>query len=236
MKKAEVKEPKLNSKKTTFFKDIVRDWPALAVIFISLAAGAVLHPYLPERIPSHWNIKGEVDAYSSRFWGAFGLPLLAAGIYLLMTFLPAIDPRRENYKKFAGAYRLIKFALVFFMCGLYLLVIFSALGYRLPVDRLVAAAVSLLILVFGSLMGQLQHNYFVGIKTPWTLASENVWQKTHRLGGRLWVIAGLVGLLASPIGGITSGVVLALSLGTALIVPIVYSYVEFRRQNANWIN
>ncbi len=218
------------AKNFSFTKYLIQDWPALLAVIASLVAGLLLYPYLPENVPSHWNIKGEVDAYSSRFWGAFGLPLLSAGIYLLMTFLPALDPRRENYKMFAGAYRLIKFVLVLFMTVLYLIVVLSALGCPLPVDRLVAAAVSLLLLVFGSLMGQLKHNYFVGIKTPWTLASESVWQKTHRLGGRVWVVAGLAGLIFSPFGGKIALSLLAFSLGTALVVPVVYSYVEFRKE------
>lgn len=217
----------------SFSKYLKQEWPALLVVAGSLAAGLILYPYLPENIPSHWNIKGEVDAYASRFWGAFGLPLLSAGIYITMTFLPVLDPRRENYKMFAGAYRLIKFVLIFFMSVLYAIIIFSAFGCRLPVDRLVTAAVSLLILIFGSLMGQLKHNYFVGIRTPWTLASENVWQKTHRLGGRVWVIAGLAGLLSSLFGGKIAVSVLAFSLGTALIVPVVYSYSEFKKESTD---
>lgn len=212
------------------YKVFISDWPLLLLILGSLIIGAALYPQLPERVASHWNFKGEVDGYSSRFWGAFGIPLMTAGIYVLMVVLPSIDPRRQNYEKFAGVYRLFKAIMVIFMIGLYLIVILSALGYRIPVDRAVTSGVSLLFIVLGNFMGQIRHNYFVGIKTPWTLASEEVWQKTHRLGGRLWVAAGLIGLAASlAAGGSTGGIIMAVSLGAAVVVPIAYSYLEFRR-------
>lgn len=208
---------------------LASDWPLLLLILGSLALGAAVYPQLPEQVASHWNFKGEVDGYSSRFWGAFGIPLMTAGIYVLMLALPSIDPRRENYIKFAGVYRLFKAVMVVFMTGLYLIVILNALGYPVPVDRAVMSGVSLLFVVLGNFMGQVRHNYFVGIKTPWTLADEQVWQKTHRLGGRLWVAAGLVGLVASLIGGATGGVILFAALAVATVIPIVYSYLEFRR-------
>ncbi|BAF59680.1 predicted integral membrane protein [Pelotomaculum thermopropionicum SI] len=210
-------------------KFLSSEWPLLLLIIGSLAAGAALYPQLPERVPSHWNFRGEVDGYSSRFWGAFGIPLMTAGIYVMMLVLPLIDPRRQNYQKFAGVYRLFRAVMVIFMTGLYAVVLLSALGHQIAVDRITMAGISLLFVVLGNFMGQIRHNYFVGIKTPWTLADEQVWQKTHRLGGRLWVAAGLVGLAASLIGGAAGGIVLAVSLGTATIIPVVYSYLVFRR-------
>lgn len=210
-------------------KNISAEWPLLLIILGSLLAGMVIYPQLPEQVASHWNYKGEVDAYSSRFWGAFGIPLMTAGIYALMLVLPIIDPRRQNYEKFTGVYRLFKGLMVLFMTGLYLVVILNAIGYRVPVDRVTMAGISILFMIIGNYMGQVRHNYFVGIKTPWTLASERVWQKTHRLGGRLWVVAGITGLAASWIGGAGGGILLAASLGLAVIVPVVYSYLEYRK-------
>jgi uncharacterized membrane protein len=208
---------------------IMSELPMVLLILGSLAAGALLYDSLPDRVPSHWNIRGEIDAYSSRFWGAFGIPLLNAGIYVMMLVTPLIDPRRENYRKFAGAYRVFRTVFVVFMTGVYLLVLASAFGYRIPVDRAVMAGISILFLVMGNYMGQVRHNYFVGFKTPWTLANEQVWQKTHRLGGRLWVAAGAIGLVASLLRGTRGGVLLGISIGAAAIIPMVYSYVEFRR-------
>ncbi|MDD4238212.1 MAG: SdpI family protein [Desulfotomaculaceae bacterium] len=211
------------------FKIFLSEWPLWLLIVAALVLGVVVYPQLPEQVASHWNYRGEVDGYSSRCWGAFGIPLLTAGIYLGMLLVPLIDPRRQNYEKFAGAYRVIKAVLVIFMTGIHLIVILSALGFQVPVDKAVMTGMSLLILIIGNYMGQFRHNYFVGIKTPWTLASEEVWQKTHRLGGRLWVAAGILGLAGTLLGGPAGGLVLALALALAVIVPFVYSYLEFRR-------
>jgi uncharacterized membrane protein len=210
-------------------KTMFSELPLILIIFGSLAAGVFLYDKLPDLVPSHWNFRGEIDAYSSRFWGAFGIPLLNAGIYIMMLLLPLIDPRRENYQKFAGAYRVFRMVFVVFMTGVYLLVIVSAFGARIPVDRLMMGGISLLFLILGNYMGQIRHNYFVGIRTPWTLANEQVWQKTHRLGGRLWVAAGLIGLGAALFGGIAGGIILGLSLGAATIIPIVCSYIEYKK-------
>lgn len=212
---------------------LLNDWPLILIILCNFLAGAALYSHMPEQMPGHWNFKGEVDRYTSRFGGAFGPPLVTAGIYAMMVVLPFIDPRRENYRKFAGAYRIMKFVLVVFMTLIYFITLLSVFGYQVPVDRATMAGVSLLFIVLGNYMGQIRHNYFVGIKTPWTLADEQVWQKTHRLGGRLWVAAGLLSLAASLAGGIIGWAVMGVSLGTATVIPIVYSYLEFRRKAGN---
>lgn len=211
------------------FKIFLSEWPLWLLIVAALVLGVAVYPQLPEQVASHWNYRGEVDGYSSRNWGAFGIPLLTAGIYLGMLLLPLIDPSRQNYEKFAGAYRVIKAMLVIFMTGLHLVVILNALGFQVQVDKVVMGGVSLLILIIGNFMGQFRHNYFIGIKTPWTLASEVVWRKTHRLGGRLWVAAGILGLAGTLLGGPTGGLLLAAALALAVIIPFVYSYLEFRR-------
>lgn len=213
------------------FKD---DWLIILLIIGSLAAGVAIYPHLPEQIPSHWNIQGQVDNYSSRLWGALGLPLLSAGIYVMMVLLPAIDPRSENYSRFKGAYRSIKSVLVIFFVGLWVMVMVSSLGYNIPVDRFVIVGVGLLFMFLGNFMGQLRPNYFVGVKTPWTLASEEVWRKTHRLASRVWVASGLVMALAGLILGGEKGIALIVAaIAAAVIIPLVYSYIIFKRQNVS---
>lgn len=216
----------------SLFEEIRGDWPIVLLILATLIAGFIIYPSLPDRVPSHWNIHGEVDGYSSGFWGAFGIPLLAAGIYLMMVVLPGLDPRKENYVRFKGAYRAIKLVLVLFLTMLYVIIVMSALGYSIPVSRFVTSAVGLLFIVLGNFMGQLRHNYFVGIKTPWTLASEEVWRKTHRLSSKVWVIAGvamaLAGLLA---GGDKAALIIGASIAVTLIIPVGYSYLAFRQLN-----
>lgn len=176
---------------TLSWGSLKREWPLWLVLAGMLAAAFILYPLLPERVPVHWNWKGEVDGYGTRLQGAFTAPLLALGIYLLMLVTPLIDPRRKNYARFAGAYRLLRWGFVLFMAGIYSVWMAAALGYPVDIGLAVKMGISLLFLAIGNVMGQVRHNYFVGIKTPWTLASEEVWQRTHRLAAKVWVLGSL---------------------------------------------
>ncbi|OPX85908.1 SdpI family protein [Pelotomaculum sp. PtaB.Bin117] len=221
---------KTENKKGNWHVFIRGEWPLLLIVTGALIAGFIIYPHLPEQVASHWNLAGEVDRYSSRFWGAFGIPVMTAAIYILMLFLPLIDPKKQNYQKFAGAYRLLRAVMVIFMTGLYAVIVANAQGYQVPVDRVVITGIAVLFIVMGNFMGQIRQNYFVGIKTPWTLANEAVWQKTHRLAARLWVAAGLAGLAAALAGGAAGAVIMGVSLGLAVIIPVAFSYLEFRRR------
>lgn len=156
------------------------------------------------------------------------LPALAAGIYAMMLVLPVVDPRRANYPKFTGAYRAIRWSLVFFMAMLHGIVLASALGCKVPVDRALPALLGLLFGVLGFFMPSLRHNYLVGIRTPWTLASEEVWRKTHRFAGIAYVIAGAM----SVTGALLAGGAIAFKVALTVIVvasalSVVYSLLAF---------
>ena len=214
-------------------EEIKRDWLALVLIAVSLLVAFLIYPHLPERVPSHWNVKGQVDSYSSKSWGAFGLPLMTAGIYFLMVIVPRIDPKKGNYDRFKGAYRLIKLAFVLFFIALYAVVLMNAMGFPVPVDRMVIIAMGLLFMVIGNFMGQFRHNYFIGIKTPWTLASEDVWQKTHRFGARIWVGSGLVMAITGLFFGGQRGFLLVMaSIAVAALVPVIYAYLLYKKTDA----
>ena len=205
------------------------EWPVW-IVMAGLLLGAVLvYPHLPEQVPSHWNIQGEVDDYQGRFFGAFFFPLMIAGLYLLMLVLPVIDPRRENYARFRGAYTFLRWGFVIFMAILYGVTIAVALGYGMDIGLVVKAMVAGLFIIIGNYKGQFRHNYFVGIKTPWTLANEEVWQRTHRMGGKLWVICGLICLVVSPFNTTWAAAVFFGAIAVMTLVPMVYSYLLFAR-------
>src|SRR6056297_2954604 len=196
---------------------------ALVMGLISLGATAALFSRLPETIPVHWNVRGEVDDYGPRYlaWVIGALPLL---IYLLMRFLPSVDPRRKNYEKSARAYNAAMIGIVALMMGLQLLILGSAAGLALKVDMFVKAAVGALFVVIGNYMGTIRSNFFFGIKTPWTLSSDEVWRKTHRLGGTLFILAGLSFFGAAFIRGSLSALIPLAMIVAAVLVPIGYSY------------
>jgi len=207
-----------------------RDWPLWILMAGFLGVAFFVYPYLPDQVPSHWNIHGQVDAYSGRFFGAFFEPLLAPVLYLLLILLPLADPRKENYVRFANAYAFLRWALLIFMYGLYVITLTASLGYPVNMGLFVKAGVAVLFTIIGNFMGQFRHNYFVGIKTPWTLANEEVWQRTHRLGGRIWVLCGLGCLALSPFSGAWAAYLYFALLMIMVLVPMLYSYVIFERQ------
>ncbi|MGE5544031.1 MAG: SdpI family protein [Bacillota bacterium] len=211
------------------WETLKQDWPLWVIMIGLLVAAFCFYPHLPEQVPSHWNLKGEIDSYTSRTWGAFLMPLLVPALYLMMILLPVIDPRRDNYVRFQDAYRLMRWSLILFLGGLYVLTMLFSLGYNINVSLIVKAGVSLLLTVIGNFMGQFRHNYFVGIKTPWTLASEEVWHQTHRLGGRVWVLGGLVCLAMSPINYPWANYLYFVSIMVMALLPMVYSYLLYRR-------
>lgn len=198
-----------------------------------LIAAILIYPHLPDRVPSHWNFRGEVDAYSSRLFGAFFAPLLSAGLYILLLVTPLIDPRRENYSRFTGAYRFLRWSFVLFMSAIYAVTVLNALGYRVDVGFVVKALTGVLFVIIGNFMGQFRHNYFVGIKTPWTLASEEVWQRTHRLGAKIWVAGGLVCLSTAPLQSTWGISIFFAAIGVMVVIPTVYSYYLFQKHQGN---
>lgn len=212
-----------------FLEQVKREWYLLLLILATFLFGLYVFPQLPEQVPSHWNIHGEIDGWTTKNFAVWFFPLLNLGLYLLMLFLPNLDPRKENYVRFAGAYRLIRIILLIFLAVLYMVTLLVALGYPLKVDFIVKALVAVLFLLIGNYMGKFQHNYFVGIKTPWTLASEEVWRQTHRLAGPIWVTGGVFGLILSffqtPLAGILTFTVYIL----IALIPVVYSYFAFRK-------
>lgn len=204
-----------------------RDWPAWVVLIGGFVAGALLYPSLPERVPIHWNAAGEVDGYGSRLMGAFGLPTLNLGIYALLLFLPLIDPKRANYARFAGFYHGFRVLMVVFLGLMHVVALYAGLGRSVDMGLVTTLGVSLLFLYLGNSLGRVRHNYFMGIKTPWTLANEEVWRRTHRVGGRLFVLMALAPWVAWPFSRAAALYALAggaflVAVGTAVYSAVVY--------------
>jgi len=206
------------------------DGKLLALCLLSLAGTAVAYFFLPETIPLHWNAMGDIDSWGPRlnvFWmGA--LPLL---ILALLHYLPALDPRRDSYAKHERAYGALKAITVLFLVAVSWIDVAVSLGARLDVSALVRLGTGILFIVLGNYLGQIRPNYFVGIKTPWTLANGEVWRRTHRRGGYVFVAMGLVFVasLALPPGAILVAVDFgAVFAGIGYLTA--YSYLEFRKE------
>ena len=208
------------------------DWPVWLLLLVSFVAGITAYPLLPDQVPIHWNLQGEADGFGSRWLGAFGLPLVNLGLYIFLRVLPLVDPRRENYTYFIRFYS--RFILVFMaaMTIFYLAALWAGLGKTMDIGWTVLGTIAVLFIFMGNSMGKVRPNYFVGIRTPWTLANERVWQKTHRWSGRLFVITGVLPLLAMLFS--REAAMYAL-IGAALISAagsVIYSYIVFRQETS----
>ncbi len=206
------------------------EWFAVALIILAVIAGLYFYPLFPARVPTHWNIEGQANGYGTPFVAAFLLPIMMAALYLLFLVLPFIDPRRERYGEFAGAYHGFKDLIIFFLFIIFLLMGLNGLGYAVNVGFWAPILVGLLFIFIGALLAKVKMNWFLGIRTPWTLSSETVWTKTHRLSSRVLMLAGvLLGLTAFfNLAGKIVFFVLALAL-IVLGLPL-YSYVLYARE------
>lgn len=208
-----------------------REWPALLAIVATIAASVLLYPRLPETVPTHWNAAGVPDDYSSRAVGAFLVPGLMVGIYALLLVVPRIDPRRANVERFSETYALIRTGTVLFLAYIHGVTLYTILsGAERLNSALITSAVGLLFLLIGNYMPRMRSNWFMGIRTPWTLSSERVWRETHRLGGRTFMLAGLL-LLLSPLFPPEWALgLLFLVITIAALLPIAYSYWAYRAE------
>ena len=206
-----------------------KDWLIIILILLGFALGAYFYPSLPDRVPIHWNATGEINGYGSKLFGAFGLPLINLGLYLMFLMLPYIDPKRKNYPDFQSTYQFIKHLLIVFFLGLEVFTLLLATGAVVNRPIFIQIMISLLFILLGNVMGRVKHNYFIGIKTPWTLANEEVWRKTHRLAAPLWVIGGIVNILLTCLGPNFNGIGFVIIVAVISIVPIVYSYIAYQQ-------
>lgn len=185
---------------------------------------------LPESIPTHWDMEGKVNDYSSKAFGTLFLPLLNIAMYFLFLLLPKIDPRRKNYNYFGNTYRNIRLLLAIFMTIMFFVTMQMALGSMSMDTKVVLILVFGLIAVFGNFMRTIRSNFFVGIRTPWTLDNPEVWRRTHEAGGKLWFYASLIAIVCLLFIPKEYMMVITVPyLALVIVYPILYSYLLFRK-------
>lgn len=190
-------------------------------VLVAVAAAAWLYPALPAQVPTHWGPRGQVDGYHSRLWAAAFPAVAIALLALVAAVLPAVSPKRFRIAPFAPVWHLAMLAVQGMLLAIGLSMLLSAAGYAVPVPTVAMLCVGALFVVLGNYMGKLRRNFFIGIRTPWTLASEDVWERTHRLGGWLFVLAGLAAIAATLLDAPRWFALAALL--TAALAPCAYS-------------
>jgi uncharacterized membrane protein len=170
----------------------MRKWIPAILILSAVIASILVYPQLPEKMPTHWSASGDVNGWSDRLWGAWMVPLIMAVVWLAMRGLPHIDPRKANYAKFSGAYEGLIVLVLVFMLIMHIVVLAAATGRDVRMDRIAMPLVGFFIAGIGLLIPRAHPNWFVGIRTPWTLTSDLSWERTHKLGGPLLVAFGIL--------------------------------------------
>ncbi|OPX64296.1 MULTISPECIES: SdpI family protein [unclassified Methanoregula] len=196
----------------------------LAVVGLSWITGIVALPYLPEIIPVHWNIYGEPDGFAGRLAGTFGLPAIMTLVALLLVVLPRFERMREQFEESRDIYTMVVFAAMCLLLGIHITALLSSAGLDLPVAVAFPVLLGFFFIVIGSLMPSIRRNTTVGFRLPWTVRDDTVWRRTHEHGGPVFVIAGILIILASTAAGAAAMPVAFGIIVIACVYITVWSY------------
>ena len=195
------------------------------IILLPIVAGVILWDRLPEQMPNHWNVAGEIDGWSSKWFSVFGMPLIMLAFQWICALGTGSDPKKENHHD--KVVHLVLWIIPVISTVLHAIVYAVALGGAVRVEMVMPVMVGLVLAVVGNYLPKCKQNYTIGIKLPWTLNDEENWNKTHRFAGKLWVAGGVLIAATSILGNVL------IFLGVTLImafVPMIYSYLLYRKK------
>ena len=203
---------------------------SLIIILASFLTSLYFYPQLPERLASHWNAQGEVDGYISRFWGLFLMPIISSVLLAMFMIIPMIDPLKSNIKKFRNYFDTFVVMNILFLFYIQLLTLFWNLGVGFDMVQLIMPPIGLVFYYAGVLAENSKRNWFIGIRTPWTMSDERVWNKANKRGGKIFKVSGIIAIFSMlvPDYGLML-VIVPIMLGS--IYVIAYSYFEYMRLN-----
>ena len=201
----------------------------LGIVILAFAAALYFEPVMPEKMASHWNAQSIVDGYLPKFWGLFLMPIMCAGLLGMFMLIPKIDPLKKNIAKFRQHYDSFVVLISLFFLYIYGLTLYWNLGYVFGMGQVIAPAIAAIFYYSGVLMEHSKRNWFIGIKTPWTLSSDKVWSKTNKIGGKLFRVAGVLSLGAM----LFTEYMMLFMIGPVLIAAaylVIYSYIEYQKE------
>lgn len=195
---------------------------------ISTIGMAVVYPLLPAEVPIHWNAESVADNWAEK-WVVFPFGLLPAALLLLMQIMPKIDPKSANFARHQEIYSAFSAAMTVFMLLVSWMIPLGGLGYELPIGSIICVLLGVIFTTLGNFMPKIKHNYSFGIRTPWTLASETVWRKTHRIGGVFFMLSGIIMVISGFISNETMIAAIAVML-VGVIACSVYSWYLYKKE------
>ena len=208
--------------------NLQKELPLIIIVLIPFLYLAYVWNSLPEKVPLHWNIEGEIDRYGEKSDLILIPVLLPLLIYVLFTIIPKIDPKGK-IKNMGNKYTILKTIMTLFMSVLSMIIIYIALNETFYNPNYIVLLIGVLFAILGNYFKTLRANYFIGIKTPWTLENETVWKETHKLAGKLWFAGGLIIVLSSILlDKKTNFTLFAIITVLITVIPVVYSYIKYR--------
>jgi uncharacterized membrane protein len=205
------------------------EWLPVLLILLSIGLASYFYINFPSHVPAHWNFRGNIDGYTSRIFGAWFLPILMTALYTILLLLPQIDPKNNRYHEFREAYHAIKNIIISFLFILYIFLGLSGLGYVLSFDIIVPIMIGILFIGIGYYSKDIKQNWTMGVRTPWTLESVKVWDKTNRLMSKLMVVCGIfIAVAALPLSDWLRLALIILPVASLIVVPLAYSYAIFQ--------
>jgi uncharacterized membrane protein len=204
----------------------------IASLLITLALTIAVYPMVPDTVVSHWNAAGQADGSMPKVWGLGLIPFVMIALVGLFAVLPRIDPYKKNYEKFGNWYEGFILLFILFMLVIQVQIILWSSGYRISPNLTMPLLIGSLFIYIGFLLGHAEQNWFVGIRTPWTLSSETVWKKTHELGGKLFKIAGIISFVGVLAKEYAMWFILVPVLAVA-VYTVMYSYFEYQKEIKN---
>jgi len=200
------------------------------LVLAAFAIAVWFYPRLPDPVPSHWNSAGQIDGYMAKPWGVFILPLTMTGIWIVLAVLPRISPKGYRLDTFQNIYGLIQITFIAALLVITSIALTAATNRHVAINMIIPIVIGLLFVILGNYMGKLRKNFFIGIRTPWTLASDEVWVRTHRLGGWLFVAGGLAIVITGVLApSAYMPIIMIVIIAVAALVPAAASYVIYRR-------
>jgi len=201
----------------------------LIIMSLSILCWVILYNNLPSQIPMQWGVDGTVNSYAPKLQAAFTHNGILLFLYTVLVLSPKMDPRKQNYPKFSRSYRIITLAIMLVLFLLNISVLLASLGYNLNVTTITPILVGILFIILGNYMQTVKPNFFIGIRTAWTLSNEQVWRKTHRLGSKLFILGGILFFVTPFVPEqLLFPLIISIILAVVLI-PTLYSYVQYRK-------
>ncbi|WP_243524971.1 SdpI family protein [Bacillus pseudomycoides] len=202
---------------------------AIILISITLLAWVIAWPHLPNTIATHWS-GGTADGFSSKLTGMMSMVGIMIGCYVFLNVLQKIDPKKENYEKFSKALMMINNSLLVVLFIGNIDIITNGLGYKLFINRVPELLVGILFLIIGNYLPQCKPNFFVGMRNPWTLSNEEVWRKTHRFSGKVFVVLGLVMIVSIVVPADWRSYMMFAMILIAVVLTNGYSYILYKKE------